>query len=91
VASDRVLASLAPGPGMASAAAVSYIESVAQRLFQGSPMKRTVIQAEGEPGAAGNGPDDTAEVLGLKPAWLVLLALGDYGAARCSRPLKSLQ
>ena len=25
--------------------------------------------AEGEPGAAGDGPDDTAEVLGLKPVW----------------------
>jgi len=26
----------------------------------------------------GDGPDDTAEVLGLKPVWLVLPALGDY-------------
>jgi hypothetical protein len=56
VASGRVFASLAPGPGMASAAAVSYIESVAQRLFQGSPMKRTGSQADHGCAAAAGSP-----------------------------------
>jgi len=57
---------------------VSYLESVAQRLVQGSPIKRTDSQADEQKAILGpRGTDQTitVEVLGLKTVWLVLLAL----------------